>query len=135
MSICLEHTSRSVGNRPKYELADILKRYLPLFRKRHRLSKWQEKILYDIQICRTVSCGGHIEICTHCEYRQPAYNSCHNRHCPKCQGIARRKWVASKLKELLPVPYYHIVFTLPHRLNDLALYNKKPAHKLNQTPK
>ncbi|MDW7679438.1 MAG: IS91 family transposase [bacterium] len=130
MSLCLAHTSRSVGNRPKYELADILKRYLPRFRKTHRISRWQEKILYDIQICRTVSCGAHIEICTHCEYRQPAYNSCHNRHCPKCQGIARRKWVESRLKELLPVPYYHIVFTLPHRLNDLALYNKELIYNL-----
>ena len=130
MSICPEHSTQAVHNRPKYELADILKRYLPEYRKGHRLSLWQEKILYDIQVCRTAGCGAHVEVCSHCNYKQPAYNSCHNRHCPKCQGIIRRKWVAARLNELLPVPYYHIVFTLPHRLNKLALYNKNLIYNL-----
>jgi len=130
MSSCSIHINRAVGKRQKYELADILKRYLPLYLKKRRISLWQKKILYDIQICRTAACGGHIEVCDHCHYQQPAYNSCHNRHCPKCQGIARRKWVAARLQELLPVPYYHVVFTLPHRLNDLALYNKRLIYNL-----
>jgi hypothetical protein len=91
---------------------------------------WQRKILYDIQICRTAACGGHVEACDHCDYRQPAYNSCHNRHCPKCQGITRRRWVTARLQEILPVPYYHVVFTLPHRLNNLALYNKRLVYNL-----
>jgi len=130
MSICSLHTKKFTGSRPKYELADILKRYLPLYLKSHRISLWQNKILNAIQTCRTAECGGHIEVCDHCAYMQPAYNSCHNRHCPKCQGIARRKWVEERLQELLPVPYYHVVFTLPHRLNTLALYNKRLIYNL-----
>ncbi|MCG8603523.1 IS91 family transposase [bacterium] len=120
----------SENQRPAMELADILKRYLPSYLKRHNVSTWQRKILFDIQICRTAACGGHIEACDHCDYRQPAYNSCHNRHCPKCQGIARRRWVSARLKEIFPVPYYHVVFTLPHRLNNLALYNKHLIYHL-----
>ncbi len=130
MSQCLVHNRDAVSNRPKYEIADIFKRYLPTYLKTHRISLWQKKILYHIQICRTSACGGHVEVCDHCEYRQPAYNSCHDRHCPKCMGILRRRWIASRLKELLPVPYYHVVFTLPHRLNDLALYNKQIVYNL-----
>ncbi|MFZ5517400.1 MAG: IS91 family transposase [Candidatus Zhuqueibacterota bacterium] len=130
MSSCRAHSSKTVGNRPKYELADILRKYLPLYKTKHRLSRWQKKILYDIQVCRTADCGAHLEVCDVCHYQQPAYNSCHNRHCPKCQGIVRRQWVAARLKELLPVPYYHVVFTLPHRLNTLALYNKRLIYNL-----
>ena len=130
MSICPLHTKKFTGTRPQYELADILKRYLPLYLKSHRISPWQHKILNAIQICRTAACGGHIEVCDHCAYMQPAYNSCHNRHCPKCQGIAMRKWIEERLQELLPVPYYHVVFTLPHRLNTLALYNKRLIYNL-----
>jgi hypothetical protein len=129
MSNCPEHTV-SLQSRPQYELADILRHYLPKFLKTHHISIRQHKILHDIQICRTINCGGHLEVCDHCHYMQPAYNSCHNRHCPKCQGIARRRWVAARLKELLPVPYYHAVFTLPHRLNGLTLYNKRLIYQL-----
>jgi hypothetical protein len=125
MASCLSHKYNPVGKRPRIELADILKRYLATYLAKHRISLWQHKILYDIQICRTAACGGHLETCDHCDYQRPAYNSCHNRHCPKCQGIARRKWVSARLKELLPVPYYHVVFTMPHRLNTIALYNKQ----------
>jgi len=117
--------SHSSGSRTRFELADILRDYLPDYLKSHRISLWQLKILTDIQVCRTAACGAHVEECDHCHYQQPAYDSCHNRHCPKCLGMARRKWVAARLKEILPVPYYHVVFTLPHRLNHLALYNKR----------
>lgn len=120
----------SQNQRPRMELADILKRYLPDYMKSHKLSLWQRKVLFDIQVCRTAACGGHIEACDHCNYRQPAYNSCHNRHCPKCQGIARRRWVSARLNEILPVPYFHVVFTLPHRMNRLALYNKQLIYQL-----
>lgn len=120
----------SQNQRPRLELADILKCYLPDYLKRHKLSLWQRKVLYNIQICRTAACGGHIEACDHCDYRQPAYNSCHNRHCPKCQGIARRRWVNARLNEILPVPYFHVVFTLPHRMNTLALYNKQLIYQM-----
>lgn len=123
-------THDAVKQRPAFELADILRRYLPDYLKTHHISLWQEKILYAIQVCRTMACGGHLEECDTCDYSEPAYNSCGNRHCPKCQGIKRRKWVAGRLEELLPVPYYHIVFSLPHRLNDIALYNKRLIYKL-----
>jgi hypothetical protein len=129
MASCLSH-KHDINERPRYELADILKRYLAAYLTKHRISLWQHKILYDIQICRTAACGGHLESCDHCDYQVPAYNSCHNRHCPKCQGIARRKWVSARLKELLPVPYYHVVFTMPHMLNTVALYNKKLIYDL-----
>ena len=124
---CAHDTAKQ---RPTFELADILRRYLPAYLKTHRISLWQEKILYAIQVCRTMACGGHLEECDTCDYTEPAYNSCGNRHCPKCQGIKRRKWIAGRLQELLPLPYYHIVFTLPHRLNDLALYNKQLIYNL-----
>ena len=130
MSFCIIHHSSAVNKRPQYELADIFKRYLADYLKTHRISFWQKKALFDIQVCRTAACGGHIEACDHCDYEQPAYNSCHNRHCPKCQGVARRRWVAARLQELAPAPYYHVVFTLPHRLNNIALYNKRLIYDL-----
>lgn len=124
------HSVQPSSLRAKFELADILREYLPNYLKAHRISRWQHKILTDIQICRTAACGTHLEECDHCHYQQPAYDSCHNRHCPKCLGIARRKWVAARLNEILPVPYYHVVFTLPHRLNHLSLYNKRLLYHL-----
>ncbi len=130
MTSCTTHTVKSGRQKTGFELADILRRYLPGYLKTHNISLWQRKILYDIQICRTAACGAHLEVCDHCSYEQPAYDSCHNRHCPKCQGITRRRWVSARLEELLPVPYYHVVFTLPHRLNDIALYNKRLLYNL-----
>ena len=130
MTSCTTHSVKSGRQKTGFELADILRRYLPGYLKTHNISLWQRKILYDIQICRTAACGAHLEVCDHCSYEQPAYDSCHSRHCPKCQGIARRRWVSARLEELLPVPYYHVVFTLPHRLNDIALYNKHLLYNL-----
>lgn len=116
---------RATRLRPRHEVAEILRHYLPEYLRSHRISMCQHKILYDLQVCRTVALGGHMEKCDHCAHEEPAYNSCHNRHCPKCLGIARARGVNARLQELLPVPYYHLVFTLPHRLNNLALYNKQ----------
>ncbi len=130
MMSCTPHTVKTERHRTGFELAEILRRYLPGYLKTHNISLWQRKILYDIQICRTAACGAHLEVCDHCAFEQPAYDSCHNRHCPKCQGISRRRWVSARLEELLPVPYYHVVFTLPHRLNDIALYNKHLLYNL-----
>ena len=130
MTSYTSHSVKSGRQKTGFELADILRRYLPGYLKTHNISLWQRKTLYDIQICRTAACGAHLEVCDHCSYEQPAYDSCHNRHCPKCQGIARRRWVSARLEELLPVPYYHVVFTLPHRLNDIALYNKHLLYNL-----
>lgn len=130
MAGCANRSVKSERQEVRHELADILRRYLPNYLKTHNISLWQHKILYDIQICRTAACGAHLEVCDHCSYEQPAYDSCHNRHCPKCQGITRRRWVSARLEELLPVPYYHVVFTLPRRLNDIVLYNKRLLYNL-----
>ncbi len=127
MDDCLHISDK---HRLTFELADILKHYLSTFRNKHSISAWQEKILNAIQICRTTDCGTHLETCDLCHYSEAVCDSCGNRHCPKCQGFKRQKWVAGRLKELLPIPYYHVVFTLPHRLNSLALYNKKIIYNL-----
>lgn len=130
MAISSSQSQTAHSNRPTYELAQILRQYLPQYLRSHRISPWQRKILHQIQVCRTAYLGGHLEVCDHCAYEEPAYNSCHNRHCPKCLGIARARWVSARMEELLPVPYYHLVFTLPHRLNTLALYNKTLLYNL-----
>src|ERR1035438_4013216 len=80
-----------------------------------------------IQACRTLALGGHVEQCDTCGFTRQSYNSCRNRHCPKCQALAKAQWLAARQAELLPVPYFHAVFTLPHELNGLALCNKKPV--------
>src|ERR1700745_3852740 len=77
------------------------------------LSSEQRRVLYDLARCRTAALGGHVEVCDQCGHRQIAYNSCRNRHCPKCQGPAAARWLAAREADLLPVPYFHVVFTLP----------------------
>lgn len=83
------------------------------------------KVMHKVEVCRTSYLGGHMRTCNSCGYEHPVYNSCGNRHCPKCQSIAKLRWVAKREEELLPVNYFHNVFTLPHKLNSLASYNKK----------
>lgn len=117
---------RSSGN----ALADILNRYLPNYRKSNRLSLQQWKIVKAIQGCRTEKMGGHLNECNHCDYREIGYNSCSNRHCNKCQANRRFEWIRRQLGDVFPIPYYHLVFTLPHELNDLALCNKRLIYDL-----
>src|SRR5438270_1657728 len=83
-----------------------------------------------IERCRTEALGGHVERCEKCSHTAIAYNSCRNRHCPKCQGAAAREWLAEREAELLPVPYYHVVFTLPARIADIAYQNKAVIYDL-----
>jgi hypothetical protein len=118
--------------RPKFEIADIFNRYWEKFLATHKVSKWQRYVVWAIRVCRTSELGGHIERCTNefCDYVKNAYNSCRNRNCPKCQFSRQIKWVYDRLKELLPVPYYHVVFTLPHSVNDLTLCNKDVIYDL-----
>src|SRR5687768_14135942 len=78
-----------------------------------------------VERCRTAALGGHLEQCDRCGFERPAYNSCRNRHCPKCQSLAKAKWLEKQTSELLPVGYFHLVFTLPHELNGLVLTHKK----------
>jgi predicted Zn-ribbon and HTH transcriptional regulator len=107
------------------ELADIFRRYGERFEKTHRLSAAQRKVIRAVKICRTQELGGHLDRCDACGFERPAYNSCRNRHCPKCQSLAKARWLEKQTAELLPVGYFHLVFTLPHELNRLILANKK----------
>jgi Transposase zinc-binding domain len=118
--------------RPPLEVADIVRIYGTAFVKRHRrwLTVLHLKVLRAIVACRTAALGGHIEQCDSCGQRAISYNSCLNRHCPKCQAAARQTWLAERSAELLPVPYYHVVFTLPHLLAPLVLQNKALVYGL-----
>ncbi len=107
------------------EISDIFREYGSDFRKIYPLPENQTSIMNLIVNCRTAALGSHIEKCDNCGYQTIAYNSCRNRHCPKCQHTAKEEWIAARQRELLPVPYYHIVFTIPDILNNLALVNKR----------
>jgi hypothetical protein len=106
------------------ELADIFRAYGESYRRNHPLPVSHLKVIEAVQRCRTAALGGHIERCDSCGFERPAYNSCRNRHCPKCQARAKVKWLEKQKSELLPVGYFHLVFTLPHELNGLILTNK-----------
>ena len=112
------------GSRPQYEVGDIFRIYGPLYRRNHLLPTSHLKVMHAIEVCRTAELGGHIERCDHCGYERNAYNSCRNRHCPKCQALAKAEWLEKRQAELLPVEYFHNVFTIPHELNSVALCNK-----------
>jgi hypothetical protein len=116
----------------RLEVADVVRQHQEEFLTQwgHTVSKIQRRALRDIGSCRTAALGGHVEQCDQCGHRVIAYNSCRNRNCPKCQFPARQKWLAARAKELLPVPYFHVVFTLPHELAPLALQNQKLIYSL-----
>ena len=119
-------------NRPPFEVADIIRQSGNSFIQKHRswLTWLHLHVLYAIGVCRTVTLGGHLDRCSRCGFEAISYNSCRNRHCPKCQTNARDQWLAERSKELLPVHYVHVVFTLPHELSWLALQNKKVVYDL-----
>jgi hypothetical protein len=114
-------------SRPPFEVADLIRIAGAAFleRNRHWLSWKHVKVLLAIARCRTATLGGHLDQCTRCGHRAISYNSCRNRHCPKCQTSARERWIAARRRELLPTRYVHVVFTLPSPLAPLALQNKK----------
>jgi hypothetical protein len=112
-------------HRPEWELADIFRQYGEAYRRGHALPLSHLKVMHSIEVCRTAWLGGHILQCDRCGYQRQAYNSCRNRHCPKCQGLAKALWLEERKAELLPVGYFHLVFTLPHELNPVALTNKR----------
>ena len=120
-------------SRPQLEVADIIRSAGADFvaRNRHWLRWTHLKVLLAIARCRTAALGGHIDECTACGHRATiSYNSCRNRHCPKCQTSARERWITARRRELLPTPYVHVVFTLPPQLASLALQNKKLIYGL-----
>ena len=116
---------QAAGERRCPELADIFRQHGLSYRRTHRLSSSQVKVMRAIEICRTAELGGHVDQCDCCGFERPAYNSCRNRHCPKCQSLAKARWLEKQTAELLPVGYFHLVFTLPHELNYLILTHKR----------
>ncbi|WP_420010663.1 IS91 family transposase [Tateyamaria sp.] len=118
--------------RARLEVADILRKHGPAWRRANagHVSLSQLKVMSAIEACRTEALGGHVAACTKCDYQHIAYNSCKNRHCPKCQGPAARDWMAARAEDLLPVEYFHVVFTLPAEIARIALWNKRVVYGL-----
>src|SRR5258707_1030579 len=112
--------------RPPLEVADVFRAAGPAWRAAHtgHISLAQLKVMSAIETCRTAALGGHIEGCENCGHRRIAYNSCRNRHCPKCQAAQAREWLAARESDLLPVGYFHVVFTVPAELVNIAFHNK-----------
>src|SRR5271166_1209851 len=112
------------------EVADIFRRHGDAYRQTHigRLGRTERRIMGAIEACRTAALGGHIERCADCGLVRIAYNSCRNRHCPKCQGPACAAWLAKRQAELLPAPYFHVVFTLPPAAAEIAFQNKTAVY-------
>jgi len=118
--------------RPPLEVADVFRAAGPVWRAAHagHISLAQLKVMSAIETCRTAALGGHIEGCEDCGHRRIAYNSCRNRHCPKCQAVAAREWLAAREDDLLPVGYFHVVFTVPAEVADIAFHNKAVIYDL-----
>jgi len=118
--------------RPALEVADIVRTHGDEFRQAHSvsLSARQKRVLRSIELCRTAALGGHLERCDQCGHERNAYNSCSDRHCPKCQSLARAKWLEKRQAELLQCEYFHVVFTLPEPLAKLSLQNKRQMYNL-----
>ena len=116
----------------KLEIADIFRTHGPAWRQANKghVSLSQLKVMSSIEACRTEALGGHVAACTKCNHKHIAYNSCKNRHCPKCQGPAARDWMAARAEDLLPVEYFHVVFTLPAEIARIAYWNKKAVYGL-----
>jgi len=111
--------------RPTLEVAEIFRRYGAAYRQKHKLPLHVLKIMRAIEICRTAALGGHVEECDYCGEQRLHYNSCRNRHCPKCGSLARARWLTQRKEELLPVEYFHVVFTIPAELNALVWQNRE----------
>jgi len=116
--------------RPAHELAGIFRQYGASYRAAHPLSRQQRRVMRAIQVCRTAALGAHVEACSQCRHTRICYNSCRNRHCPKCQNTERARWLESRKAELLPVEYFHVVFTLPEEIARIAFYNQAVVYAL-----
>ena len=125
MVLSRAHGRAAGQNKGRPELADIFRHYGERYRKTHCLPAAHRKVMRAIEVCRTAELGGHLKQCDTCGFEHPSYNSCRNRHCPKCQSLAKAQWLQKQSAELLPVGYFHLVFTLPHLLNGLILAHKK----------
>jgi hypothetical protein len=115
------------AGRPRLELADILEEYAP---PPVSLGRDRRRAIRDIVLCRTPILGGHLQVCDQCGRERPFYNSCRNRHCPKCQSLDQARWVAAQGRHLLPVPYFHVVFTVPPALHPLFLHDRRQSFQM-----
>jgi hypothetical protein len=135
---CPDAAARRQPSPPPWEVADIFRLYGATYRRTHPVPPAHQQVMHAIEACRTAQLGGHAEHCLTCGFERYAYNSCRNRHCPKCQTFTKVQWVEDRKAELLPVPYFHLVFTVPHALNSLILAHKRPLltllfHAASQT--
>jgi len=112
------------------EVADIFRRFGPVYRQAHALARAQRRVMSAIELCRTAALGGHVEQCDTCGHQRIAYNSCRNRHCPKCQSLARAQWLEARQAELLPTQYFHVVFTVPEPIAAIAYQNKRALYNM-----
>src|SRR2546422_1448418 len=117
-------------SRPQLEVADIFRHHAQAYRQAHSLCGDQLRVMRAIENCRTAALGGHVEKCDSCGHTRITYNSCRNRHCPKCQSLERAKWLEQRMAELLPVTYFHVVFTLPDSIAPLARHNKRVIYNI-----
>jgi len=115
---------------PALEVAHIFRQHGPTYRQAHPLPRHQQRLMHAIETCRTAALGGVVEWCDHCQYTHIQYRSCRNRHCPKCQGLARAHWLQQRTAELLPTQYFHVVFTIPEPLSAIAFQNQKVVYDL-----
>jgi hypothetical protein len=118
--------------RSELEVADIFRRHGPAYRLAHagHLGRVERRVMSAIELCRTAALGGHVEACEDCDHARVAYNSCRNRHCPKCQSATRERWLADRQADLLAVPYFHVVFTVPTEVAEIAFHNKAVVYAL-----
>ena len=123
-------SARSGQARPRVEVADIFSAAASAFRDMYVPSREQLKVMAAIQRCRTASMGGHLDVCAECGHERPAYNSCRNRHCPKCQSLAQARWIARRQERVIPTRYFHVVFTLPEPLRALARAHAQAVYDL-----
>jgi hypothetical protein len=114
----------------RLEVADIFRRYGYDYRNAHPLPKSRLRAMRAIETCRTAEQGGHVDACDHCGAQVISYNSCRNRHCPKCQFLKKERWIEARGKDLLPIPYFHVVFTIPDMLNPLVLRNQEALYSI-----
>lgn len=122
--------ANSIPTRPALEVADIFRAHGAEYLQTHRVTEGQRKVLRALLHCRTAALGGHVEECNNCGAQRIAYNSCRNRHCPKCQGAEQARWVERQVADLLPIEYFHVIFTLPQELNELARWQPRLVYDL-----
>lgn len=126
----LEQQIVELNHRQEVEIGDVLRVYGDVYRQQYALSAEQTSVMRDLMQCRTAALGGHVDVCTHCESLRIAYNSCRNRHCPKCGTLAKLEWLEKQKQNLLPVPYFHVVFTIDHDFNAIARVNQRAMYNL-----